>query len=272
MSGGRRLDRNGLPASAPRSRWGGGPDIAATAFLASVSDVAEALVAAAGGADIIDAKNPHAGALGALPVAMVKAIRAALPPPTPLSATIGDLPADPSTLVEAARQMASSGCDIVKVGFFPGGDARAAIAALGSADLGGAQPVGLLLADRAPDFTLIPHMARAGFIGVMLDTADKDGGSLTDQLSPGELSHFIALATQQGLFAGLAGALRLSHVPSLLRLKPHVLGFRGALCVDTARTGDLSSLAVRAVRAALNAPALDQNRAVVPGEQDGRDE
>ena len=46
-------------------------------LLASVTNETEALLCAHLAADIIDAKNPAAGALGALPHATVKAIRAA---------------------------------------------------------------------------------------------------------------------------------------------------------------------------------------------------
>jgi len=48
-------------------------------LLASVTNETEALLCAHLAADIIDAKNPAAGALGALPHATVKAIRARVP-------------------------------------------------------------------------------------------------------------------------------------------------------------------------------------------------
>jgi len=219
-------------------------------FLASVTSASEAVLAHTHGADIIDAKDPSRGALGALPVATVAAIRAALPRHVPASATIGDLPADPGQLVAAARAMAESGCDMIKIGFFPGGDARGAIAALGQLEIPNVRLVGLLLADQAPDFSLVPVMARAGFAGVMLDTAGKGSGSLLDHVSMATLDIFIEQAHAANLFAGLAGSLRLSHVASLMRLKPHVLGFRGALCEAGNRTGCLSGDLVAQVRAA----------------------
>jgi len=48
-------------------------------MLASVTDEREAELVAALGADIVDAKDPAAGALGALPHATVSAIRARTP-------------------------------------------------------------------------------------------------------------------------------------------------------------------------------------------------
>jgi hypothetical protein len=45
--------------------------------------------------------------------------------------------------------------------------------------------------------------------------------------------------------------LRVAHVPRLLALGPDVLGFRGGLCRDGARTGAVDAEAVRDVRAAI---------------------
>ena len=152
-------------------------------FLASVMSAPEALTALAAGAEIIDGKNPAEGALGALPHATVRAIVEAVGHTVPVSATIGDLPANPDVLCDAAIAMAATGIDLVKIGFFDGGDAKASIAALGRLDLGQARLVGLLLADRNPDLNLVAAMADAGFAGVMLDTATKDGRALPDVMS-----------------------------------------------------------------------------------------
>ncbi len=63
-----------------------------TAMLASVRTLDEALLALAGGADIIDLKDPARGALGALDQATARNIVAAIGGRAPVSATIGDLP------------------------------------------------------------------------------------------------------------------------------------------------------------------------------------
>ena len=221
-----------------------------------MTSVDEALSAWRGGAGIIDCKDPSHGALGALPVETVAAVRAALPASIPVSATIGDLPAIPAALTAAVSAMAASGCDIVKIGFFPGGDAVAVIKALGGLRLPGVRLVGLLLADFEPDCSLIPAMARVGFAGVMLDTAGKDGRALTDHLPSAALIGFISAAHDCGLFAGLAGSLRLSHVAQLVQLRPDVLGFRGALCEGGLRTGALSQARVAAVRTSIESAAF----------------
>jgi uncharacterized protein (UPF0264 family) len=217
-------------------------------LLASVTSEAEARLAAAGGADLIDCKDPTAGALGALPHEVVARIRAAVPAHVPVSATIGDLAAEPEPVLAAARAMAATGCDIVKIGVFPGGDARATIAHLGRQLASQVPLVAVLIADAPLDGALVPALGEAGFAGVMLDTAAKDGRTLLDHRAPDALRTFIADAHTAGLFAGLAGSLRLAQVPELLALEPDVLGFRGALCRASDRQSALDAAALAAVR------------------------
>lgn len=228
----------------------GGP----TLFLASVTSVEEARLCAAEGADLVDCKDPTRGALGALPVATVAAVRACLPASIPVSATVGNLACEPETLCSAVADMAASGADIIKIGFFPGGEPRRAIAALGGLALGRVRLVGMLLADLAPDFELIGKMAEAGFMGVMLDTARKTGASLPDLMTALALRAFLADAHAAGLVAGLAGALRVEHIPALVALRPDVLGFRGALCRAGGRRNAIDAKAVARVRCAIPAP------------------
>jgi (5-formylfuran-3-yl)methyl phosphate synthase len=224
-----------------------------TRFLASVRSVGEAHICARSGADVIDCKDPNAGALGALPLDTVRAICDAVGNQCCVSATVGDLVSEPQFVTAAVSTMAATGVAYVKIGFFPGGDALATIRALGNTRISSARLVGLLLADRNPDFSLIRAMADARFAGVMLDTSDKSGTALPDVLPGERLEAFISVARQAGLFAGLAGSLQLNHVPPLLALKPELLGFRGALCRAGDRRGVLDPDAVLAVRDAIPA-------------------
>ena len=220
-------------------------------LLASVTSEAEARLAAVHGADIVDCKNPAEGALGALALETVSAIRCAIPDHVPVSATIGDLSPEPGPVLEAARAMAATGADIVKIGFFPGGDADATIRHLGR-HLAPATPlVAVLMADAALDLALVPALGEAGFAGVMLDTAAKDGRTLLDHRGRDELAAFLDAARAAGLMAGLAGSLRLAQIPDLLALGPDVLGFRGALCRASDRLGALDTEALGAVRRAI---------------------
>ena len=110
------------------------------------------------------------------------------------------------------------------------------------------------MADRISDFSLVPHLARAGFIGVMLDTAAKSAGALTDVMARDKLEAFLAIAREHHLAAGLAGSLRECDIAPLAALGPDVLGFRGALCAG-GRTGTLEEARVLAVRRAIDRAA-----------------
>lgn len=213
----------------------------------------------AAGADVIDCKDPSSGALGALAPGVITEIVTAIAGRRPVSATIGDLPADSGIMCTAAIAIATTGANIVKAGFFGDCDPRPAIAALGRTDLKGARLVAVLMADRAPDFTLLTALAAAGFAGVMLDTADKSAGALPGVIAPDRLRAFIGDARDSGLFAGLAGSLRRAHIAGLVNLQPDLIGFRGALCRD-GRGSALDAARVKAVRDAIDAAVEARDR------------
>jgi dihydroneopterin aldolase len=221
-----------------------------TKLLASVRSVEEALAALAGGADIIDLKEPAEGALGRLGDGAIRDILAAVAGRRPVSATIGDLPLDPAPVARAVAAMAATGVDIVKLGIFAG-DAAATLAAL-IARARETRLVAVCFADRRPDFDIVDRAADAGFYGVMLDTADKSAGRLTHHLPPAALAGFLARARERGLAAGLAGSLAATDLPLLLPLKPDFLGFRSALTAG-GRSAPLDPVAVARLRAAIDA-------------------
>ena len=151
-------------------------------MLASVANEAEARLALAAGADIVDLKNPLAGALGALPLPVIENIVRSIDGARTTSATIGDLPMRPSLLVEAVRRTAACGVDFIKIGFFEEGDTEACLQALAPLGEDGLRLVAVLFADRNPDFGLLPQLQAAGFCGVMIDTCGKDGRGLLDHM------------------------------------------------------------------------------------------
>jgi len=85
-------------------------------LLVSVSNAAEAKAALEGGADYIDAKDPWAGALGAVSAAAFDRICDAVDRARPITAALGDL-MDEATIEHAARRFAASGAAFVKLGF-----------------------------------------------------------------------------------------------------------------------------------------------------------
>lgn len=221
-----------------------------TKMLASVNSLAEARIVLALAVDIIDLKQPEQGALGALSAKAVKTIVQDVAGRIPVSATIGDLPMQADIIYQATLQMAKTGVDFVKIGFFPDGDSSAVIRKL--ANISPQQKlIAVLFADALPDLAILNALKTAGFAGVMLDTMYKDQGSLVKVLPDSVLQHFVTACKKQNLLSGLAGSLRLSDIALLLTYQPDYLGFRGALCIKQQRTAKLDALAVQQVKQAI---------------------
>ncbi|HWU35146.1 MAG TPA: (5-formylfuran-3-yl)methyl phosphate synthase [Methylovorus sp.] len=215
-------------------------------FLASVSDLQEAQLVLPY-ADILDLKNPAQGALGALVLEVMEAIVRYVDGRKPISATIGDLPMEPKTVLAAIQAVAATGVDIVKVGMFPG-EQLACIDAVKSITASGTKVVAVLFADSPQAALPLSVFREAGFYGVMLDTAVKDGSSLLDHQDLPALQAFVEEAAELRLVSGLAGALRLPHVEKLCGLQADYLGFRSALCHLSNRTATISESQVSTVQ------------------------
>ena len=215
--------------------------------LVSVRSVNEALAAVACGADLIDLKEPGAGALGALPLHVVHEVVQALRGAghgQVVSATVGDWPVEArDEVLERVRATAACGVDIVKVGIPRGDGAAALLAALAGSP---APVVPVFLADAGLDEALLALACWLPFPALMLDTAEKRSGSLFDCLDAVSVSHFIDRARAAGKLAGVAGALKLAHLPLLRELAPDFAGFRSAVC-ENGRSADLVPQRVQAL-------------------------
>src|SRR6187397_801224 len=83
-------------------------------LLVSVRNAVEASAALTGGGDIVDAKEPLHGSLGAVSAQALNAIVAAVGTAVPISAALGDLDLD---VGERAGAACRAGATFVKVGF-----------------------------------------------------------------------------------------------------------------------------------------------------------
>ena len=217
-----------------------------TRMLASVLDANEAEVVLSLGADIIDLKDATRGSLAAVSIATAAEAVTRLARGAETSATLGDPPYDEAALVARARALAGAGVDMLKLAIDP-----ASLRRLGSAlrSLTSDIPlVGMLFADQAPDFEMLPELAALGFRGAMLDTWDKSRGRLLAHLDPARLQEFCRICRENGLTSGLAGSLEKPDVPRLMLVEPDVLGFRTALCRLNDRAGSIDPQAVRMIR------------------------
>jgi (5-formylfuran-3-yl)methyl phosphate synthase len=222
-----------------------------TGMLASVNSVAEALLVLSADVDIIDLKQPASGALGALDINLIKQIVAEIDARCPVSATIGDLPMQPDRVFTAVKTMAETGVDYIKIGFFPDGDWLATVNKLSDLSQQNIAMIAVLFADILPDFTIMDSLKKAGFTGVMLDTMDKQNGSLMQVMEKTEIGQFVRLAKAGQLLCGLAGSLKLEDISGLLPFKPDYLGFRGGLCLQHNRTGQLNKTSILLIKQAI---------------------
>lgn len=236
-----------------------------TLLLISPKDVDEALAAIRGGADILDIKNPKEGSLGANFPWVIAEIRRAVPERIPISAAIGDFPNLPGSAALAAFGAVKAGANMVKIGLKGPRDARSAaylvervVRAVKGADES-AKVVVCAYGDfkRAGTIEpiLMPKIASESRADVaMLDTAIKDGKSLTDFLQAEELKDFIDKAHSHGIWAALAGSLGVNELRELKRLNPDVIGIRGAACEGgDRRKGSISEEHVRTLKKILEA-------------------
>jgi|KBSSwiStaDraftv2_1062776.scaffolds.fasta_scaffold99979_3 uncharacterized protein (UPF0264 family) len=231
-------------------------------LLVSCATALDALAAIDGGADIVDAKDPAAGALGAVTFDVFRAIAAAVDERRPLTAAMGDA-TTPASVETDARMFASLGAALIKLGF-AGIDSAAAVHALAEAAVRGARSgrAGVVLvayADRAHEsvsFTALLDVASsAGAAGVLLDTADKRGPRLTELLPPATLAAWVERAHRRSLTVALAGRLLAADLPIARQCGADVAGVRGAACAG----GRGGVVEVARVRALLDA-CTDQNQ------------
>ena len=232
-------------------------------LLVSVISPDEARLALAGGADILDVKNPAEGSLGAQPPAVIRQIRYCAARPHKVSVAIGDVPNLPGTVALAALGAAVCGADYVKVGLWgPRTEAEAVLLLRRVqetvAEYPGVAVIAAGYADAGRAGTLDPHLLpavahAAGVAGCLLDTAIKDGRRLFDFLAPETLRGLAEEAHAAGLLFALAGALRAEDLPLVRDLGADVAGVRSAACREGRRAGPLDAAQVRRLREMLNA-------------------
>ena len=233
-------------------------------LLVSVRSAAEVESALAGGADIIDAKEPTRGSLGPVSAQTLSEIVRQVPPGQPFSAAAGDVSKIEHVRVALAENdlPPRDGPTFLKFGF----------AGVQSPELvGNLLSTAVRLAARQRSSPLIIAVAyadsdrarslgtdevcrlacEAGAGGILIDTCIKDGAHLLSWMSLSALADCVEEARAAGLVTALAGALGPEHLTDAAAAKPDILGFRGAAC-DAGRAGRVSAERVAQLRQGLN--------------------
>jgi len=194
----------------------------------------------------------------------VRAVLARHAAQLPVSATIGDCWDLPGTMPARVRGLTEAGVAFVKIGLFARNLRPEFEDALADAVAIASHVLAVCFAEDPPSTAQIHRLADLGLHGVMLDTADKRGGSLATRLSEARIGSFVATARARGLLTGLAGSLRAEDVPAMLEHRPDYLGFRGALCRARAREDTIDPMAVQALRALIAGTSRPGGGAITP--------
>lgn len=235
-------------------------------LLVSVRNAAEAAAALAGGAAIIDVKEPAHGPLGAADPRTIAAIAAAVGTRTAWTMACGELRtgvagiaahlervgerlrATPSTVPPAAVKAGLAG--------LAAGDWQAAVRQLWTALPPAADRVAVAYADwrvaaAPPPEDVVALAASAGAALMLVDTFDKSGGGLLEWCPPPRLAELIGAARAAGLRVAVAGRITMAEIPTISALGPDVVALRSAVCSnDEGGSGRLGTVREELVRRA----------------------
>lgn len=205
-------------------------------LLISVRNLEEARLALAGGADLIDIKEPSRGSLGQACASIMSEIARIVGVQKPLSAALGELLDRPLELPPANLNFAKwglSGCASLEN--WP--DLLAERGAIVRQTNTQCQAVGVIYADsrraQSPGpFEVCSAAVKVGCAVVLVDTYQKDGANLFDWLGSHELQEIRTHCRQLGLQMALAGGIDFDLLPTVLEIQPDWVAIRGAACED----------------------------------------
>lgn len=235
-----------------------------TRLLVSVRSAAEAEAALAGGAALIDVKEPARGALGRADDAIIADVVRLVAGRAPVSAALGELRdihytklfSGLSSLVFVKCGLAGCGtddgwrseldklCDAVREA-----DPDCRMVAVAYADWRRA---------RAPTPEEVCSLVcqRPGW-GLLLDTWAKDGLTLLDWMSRVELDRICRVCHKVGAPIALAGSLGRSLIRTLKPTAPDWFAVRGAACHGSRRTAAVDADKVRELADLVDEPVME---------------
>jgi uncharacterized protein (UPF0264 family) len=214
-------------------------------LLVSVRSAVEARAAVAGGAALVDVKEPTRGPLGRANCSVWQEVRAAVPASVPVSAALGEIGEWIGTPPEDLTSWPCQGIAFVKLGLASAPADwpvrwRFIRTQLRSPD-NSAGWVAVVYLDweqansPAPDAIVERALELDECRGVLFDTWDKTRGTIID----GAWKRQIARVRKSGRVVALAGSLDSNAIERLAHLEPDYFAVRGAAC----RKGDrLSSV------------------------------
>lgn len=214
-------------------------------LLVSVRSPAEAGAAVAGGASIIDVKEPFRGPLGCADADVTAAIAAAVGRAATLTLACGELAAGADRVAAHLRGvlavLAPAAAVPVAVKAGPAGldmrGWRRAFTRLATTVPPGIGAVAVAYADSgrcgSPDADdIIAAAAAAGAAAILVDTFDKRGPGLFCAAGPERVAAWAGAAREAGIALAVAGRLTAEDVATAARCGATIVGVRSAACVS----------------------------------------
>jgi (5-formylfuran-3-yl)methyl phosphate synthase len=232
------------------------------ALLVSVRNADEALLALAGGADIIDVKEPTRGSLGAADADVIGRVLDVVGARVPISIAAGELPINRPAVWTDLPPSIVNRVTFVKWGLAGCGDRtnwtgvwREVTSRFSQVAL----TVAVVYADwhaaaAPPPNEIVDEAKSVGCAAVLVDTWDKTGRGLFDNWSMDVARTFCRRVQSTGLMVALAGSLCESRLADAVGAGADIVALRGAACIG-GRTGCVSEDRIRAIRASLRLAA-----------------
>lgn len=240
-------------------------------LLVSIRNSDEAAAALAGGADIVDVKEPANGSLGKASDKVIQQVVddvRRLAPRIPVSAALGevsDWTAFPETMDD--QNPFPIGLTYLKMGLSDSVDrpvpwrnalqkARLAVEAVHGGnrfpDWAAVAYVDHIRCGAPSVMDVLDEAHAAGCSVLLLDTFSKDTTTLFDWLTDDELAQTRERSTACGLQLALAGRIDADHLSDAVRFGPDILAVRGAACHGNDREATISEQRVRDLRSAIS--------------------
>ncbi|HVK11104.1 MAG TPA: (5-formylfuran-3-yl)methyl phosphate synthase [Gemmataceae bacterium] len=216
-------------------------------LLVSVRSAAEARAALAGGADLIDVKEPDRGPLGRADDQTIFEIVDAVAGRAPVSAALGEWRDNQAESIPDQLRYVKWGLAGCRA------DWTRAVAEL--ARVGPAAPVLVAYADSEaadspPPDQLVDAACRHRFAAFLIDTTTKDGRTLLDWLPESTLMTFRDRLRAADVRLALAGSLDAPTIRCMAAVEPDWFAVRGAACVG-GRGGTVCAERVRELRSVI---------------------
>jgi (5-formylfuran-3-yl)methyl phosphate synthase len=208
-----------------------------TQLLVSVRSAEEANEALAGGADLIDVKEPNRGSLGRADPGVWQEVAVTITARAPLSVALGELrdliggKVSSSACPESVQfaKIGLAGC--AAIGDWPARWAAALEQLPAHVNRVAVSYADWRAAEAPPPTEVIAAGKSLGCRAWLIDTYVKQAGGLLDHLGLDELADLVSRARAAGMRAVVAGSLTPETIPRVLPLWPDFIAVRGAACL-----------------------------------------